>query len=125
VLIALTTVELIRRRKLREEYALLWLAASGVLLVFAAFPRLLWHISNALGLFYLTTTVLICFGFLSLMVLHLAMVVSRSADDSRQVAQRLALLEHRVEELGGSPLPPADDKPQQPKTPPQPRGQRD
>ena len=99
VLIFVVTVELIRRRKLREEYAMLWVLASVVLLAFAIFPRLLLYLSELLGVFYLTTVVLIAFSFLSLMVLHLSVVASRSADDVRQIAQRLALLEERLERL--------------------------
>ena len=44
VVIVLFTIELIRRRKLREEYAMLWLAASIVLTLFAVFPRLLFDL---------------------------------------------------------------------------------
>ena len=104
MIVVLTAVELIRRRKLREEYAMLWLSASGVLLAFAVFPRLLFYISNLLGLFYLTTMIVLCFSFLALVLVHLAMVVSRMADDSRSMAQRLALMEQRLEQLAGKPL---------------------
>jgi hypothetical protein len=99
LLITIVTVELIRRRKLREEYAMLWLAASAVLLVFAVFPRLLWHLAHGLGVYYLTVMVLLAFSFLALLVIHLAVVISRLADDSRQIAQRLALAEQRLLEL--------------------------
>ncbi len=101
MLIGLVTFELIRRRKLREEYAVLWILASVVLVVFALFPKLLWYISETLGLFYLTTMVLICFGFLALVVLLLSVVISRSMVDIRQIAQRIAMLERKIEQLGG------------------------
>ena len=97
LVIALVTVELIRRRKLREEYAMLWISASGMLLIFAIFPRLLLYLSVAMGVFYLTTVVVLCFSFLALVLLHLAVMVSRSSEDLRQVAQRLALLESKLE----------------------------
>ena len=100
IIITLVTVELIRRRKLREEYSLLWFLASVVLMVFGIWPELLLWASVVTGVYYLTIMIVICFGFLSLMVLHLAMVVSRSADDSRKLAQRLALMERKLEELG-------------------------
>ncbi|HOD80663.1 MAG: hypothetical protein BWX88_00203 [Planctomycetes bacterium ADurb.Bin126] len=98
LLIALVTVELIRRRKLREEYAMLWISASGLLLIFAIFPRLLLHLSVGMGVFYLTTVVVLVFSFLALVLLHLAVIVSRSSEDVRQIAQRLALLEHKMHE---------------------------
>ena len=97
ILIAFVTIELIRRRKLREEYAMLWITASLLLLVFAIFPRLLLYLSQALGIYYLTTLVGLCFSFLALVLLHLSVIISRSSEDIRQIAQRLAILEQQVE----------------------------
>lgn len=101
LIIVLTVVELIRRRKLREEYAMLWLIASAVLVVFAIFPRLLWQISSWLGVYYLTVLIIACVGFLSLMAIHFAMAISRLNEDTRQVAQKLALLEQKLSQLPG------------------------
>jgi len=99
LLISVVTIELIRRRKLREEYALLWVAASAVLLVLAIFPKLFLSISRWLDVDYRTTVMLIGFSFLSLMIIHLSVVASRGADDTRKTAQRVALLEERLEQL--------------------------
>jgi hypothetical protein len=96
LLIVASTVELIRRRKLREEYAILWLMASAVLVIFAVFPRLLWIISKALGVYYITMMMIACFAFLSLVVIHYAMAISRLSESNRQLAQRLALLEQSL-----------------------------
>jgi hypothetical protein len=103
LIIVLLTLELVRRRKLREEYAMLWLAASAVLVVFAMFPKLLWIISNWLGVYYLTTLVILSFGFLSLVVVHFAVVISRMSESARQTAQRVALLEQKIEQLSNRP----------------------
>ncbi|MHC4718096.1 MAG: DUF2304 domain-containing protein [Planctomycetota bacterium] len=103
LLISVVTFELIRRRRLREEYAMLWVAASAVLLVLAVFPRLFLGISRLLDVDYRTTVMLIGFSFLSLMVIHLSVVASRSADDTRTTAQRVALLEDRLRQLESEP----------------------
>ena len=95
------TLELIRRRKLREEYAMLWIAASIILLVFAIIPKLLPWISNTIGVYYITLMVMMMFCFLSLLIIHLAVAASRSADETQKIAQRLALLEHKLERLDG------------------------
>ena len=97
--VTLVTIELIRRRKLREEFAMLWVGASVVLLVFALIPQLLGWISNAIGVYYVTLMVLMLFCFLSMLIIHLAVAASRSADDTQQIAQRLALLEQKLETL--------------------------
>jgi hypothetical protein len=99
LVIVAMTVELIRRRKLRERYALLWIGASLVLMAFAVFPSLLWRLSRALGVFYLTTLTILCFAFLSIVMMHIAVAVSRSADDTRRIAQRMAMLERKLEVL--------------------------
>ena len=101
VLIAAVSIELIRRRKLREEYAMLWIVASLVLLLFAVWPRLLGIISKLVGIDYQSTMFIISFGFLALMVIHYAVVISRLSEDTRQVSQRMAMLQRKLEELTG------------------------
>ena len=110
VLVVVFVVELIRRRKLREEYAMLWIAASIVLLVFAVFPHLLWWISKVTGVYYTTLMVLLIFSFLSLVIVHLSVAVSRSADDLRKLAQRMALLEQKLSDRSDGPRTDATDK---------------
>jgi uncharacterized membrane protein YqhA len=64
--------ELIRSRRLQERDALLWLLTSVVILVLASF-------------------------FVLVVLLHYSTVISKLSDENRILAQRLALLEHRVE----------------------------
>jgi hypothetical protein len=101
------TLELIRRRKLREEYALLWVAGSVVFLVFAAWPKLLFRIRDWLGVYYLTAVFILGFTFLCLVVIGLSAALSSRADEACRLAQRLALLEKRLEDLGAKTAPPA------------------
>jgi hypothetical protein len=99
LVVVAATIELIRRRKLREEYAMLWIAASAGLLVLGLFPQIIWHVSRALGVYYLTLMVILAFGFLALVVIHFAVVITRMGEDSRQMAQRMAMLQHELERL--------------------------
>ncbi len=106
------TLELIRRRKLREEYALLWIAGSVAFLVFAAWPKLLFRIRDWLGVYYLTTVFILGFTFLCLTIIGLSAALSSRADETCRLAQRLALLEKRLEDLGAKAAsPPADAEP--------------
>ena len=116
VTVAAAAVELIRRRKLREEYAMLWIAASAVLVVLAVFPTWLMWLANTLGIYYITLMLLASFGFLSLVVIHLSMTVSKAADNERNLAQKLSLLQQRLEELedkGGDAASPEDEEQEQ------------
>ena len=103
------TVELIRRRKLRDEYSLLWLLTGIVLLAFALFPGMLYAVSELLGLHYLTTMLLITFLFLLSIVLHFSTVISQHAERETELAQRLAILEWKLNEFKrGERLPPKE-----------------
>ncbi len=111
--IALASIELIRRRKLREEYAILWLVASFAMLVVAVFPRLLLWFCDAVGVHYITVALILGLSFLTLVILHLAVAVSRGADDTRKMAQRIALLEKQLQDATGdqaAPSDPSDDQ---------------
>jgi hypothetical protein len=102
IIVVAATLEMIRRRKLREEYAMLWLGTSLVLLVFAVFPDLVAWLSRLLQVNYLTIVVLACFLFLSLIVLHYAVVISRQSEQIRQLAERVSLLQLELMERRGN-----------------------
>ena len=93
------TLELIRRRRLREEYSLLWLLTGVVLLLFVVFPDVLYWISEALHLYHLTTMLMVAFLFLLLIVLHYSTVISQISERETELAQQVALLSWQVEKL--------------------------
>jgi hypothetical protein len=96
VLVLLAVFELVRRRHLRERYALVWMAAALVLLVLAIWKGLLTTVSKAVGIYYPPNALfVVAFGFLLLLLLHFSAAVSRLSDQTRVLAQRLALLEER------------------------------
>jgi hypothetical protein len=89
--------ELVRRRRLMERYALLWLASAIVLLALALWRGALEDLASALGIFYPPNALfVIAFGFVLILLLHFSLAVSRLADQSKVLAQKLALLEERV-----------------------------
>ena len=90
--------ELVRRRRLMERYALLWLFASSVLLALAVWRDLLEVIASALGIAYAPSALfVIAFGFILLILLHFSLVISRLADQNKILAQRLGMLQQQVE----------------------------
>ena len=97
-------LELVRRRKLLERYALLWLLSAVVLLGLAAWRGLLEQIAAALGIFYAPSALfVIAFGFILVLLLHFSIAISRLADQTKVLAQRLALLEEREREAREQP----------------------
>jgi hypothetical protein len=96
LLVLALILELVRRRRLLERYALLWLFSGLVLLTLAIWKGLLETVATAIGIFYAPSALfVIAFGFILLLLLHFSLAVSRLADQSKVLAQRLALLEER------------------------------
>ena len=95
----LVVLELVRRRRLLERYALLWLLSSVILLGLAIWRGVLEEIAEGIGVAYPPNALfLIAFLFILLLLLHFSVVVSRLADQTKVLAQRLAQLEAHVAE---------------------------
>ena len=100
IVLLLVVFELIRSRRLRERYALLWLATGFVLVALSAWRGGLNTIAGWLGVRGYPPAVLFAVGllFVILVLLHYSTVISRLADQNMTLAQRLALLESRLDE---------------------------
>jgi hypothetical protein len=100
VVLLLVVFELIRSRRLRERYALLWLATGVVLVALSAWRGGLNTIARWLGVRSYPPAVLFAVGllFVILVLLHYSTVISRLSDQNTTLAQRLALLESRIGE---------------------------
>jgi len=98
VILLLVILELIRSRRLQERYALLWLLTGIVIFVLAVWRGLFGRLSDLVGIVYppLALFVLAAF-FVLVLLLHYSTVISKLSDQNRILAQRLALLEHRLE----------------------------
>jgi hypothetical protein len=92
--------ELIRSRRLRERYALLWLLTGLVLLALSLWRGGLNTIASWFGVTGYPPAVLFAVGalFVILVLLHYSTVISKLADQNTILAQRLALLESELEE---------------------------
>jgi hypothetical protein len=96
-ILLLVVLEMVRRRRLMERYALLWLLSAIVLIGLASWRNGLVHVSRAVGIIYPPNALFfIAFGFVLLLLLHFSAAVSRLSDQTKVLAQRLALLEERV-----------------------------
>ena len=90
-------LDLVRRRRLLERYALVWLGVTTLLLVLSAWDGLLGSVASLLGIFYPPSALfVVAFGFVIFLLLHFSVAVSRLADQSKVLAQQLGLLEERL-----------------------------
>jgi hypothetical protein len=109
ILLILVVLELIRGRRLKERYALLWLVTGVVLLVLSIWRDGLNTIAGWLGVSGYPPAILFAAAILFVIVvlLHYSTVLSRLDDEKTLLAQDLALLRRRVEQLEGA----ANDEP--------------
>ncbi len=96
----LLVFELVRRRRLMERYALLWLFSMATLLALAVWRDLLDRVAGAIGIFYAPSALFaVALGFIFVLLLHFSLVISRLAEQNKVLAQRLGLLQQRVDGL--------------------------
>ena len=92
----LVILELVRRRRLLERYALLWLFSAILLLALAVWDELLSEVAQSIGVATpVNALFFVAFAFVLVLLLHFSLAVSRMADQTKVLAQRLALLEER------------------------------
>lgn len=93
-------LELVRRRRLREEYSWLWLLTGAGLITLTVRYDLLVAISRMIGA-ALPTSTLFFFGliFLMLVCLQFSIRISKLTNQVKDLAQELAML--RSEKTGG------------------------
>jgi hypothetical protein len=106
VLLALYVLDLVRRRRLSEEYSLLWVVSTVIVAALGFSTPLLVWVSRALGIVQENSTVF-AFGltFSLAMLLHLSVRLSRLGQESQALGRELALLRHELEELRGGGAP--------------------
>lgn len=93
-------VQLIRKHKLREEYAFSWLAIGLVILVFSLFGGLVNGLAELFHVSYPPTLILVL-GLLFALVVLLwqSVVLSGQANQLRDLTQHVAILEWRLQQL--------------------------
>ena len=91
-------VELVRRRRLKEEYSWLWIVTAAGMIVLSAWYGLIEKVTRLIGAVTVTTT-LFLFGLLFLLVIsvHFSTVISRLTEQVRRLTQELAILEAKQE----------------------------
>ncbi|OAE02326.1 DUF2304 domain-containing protein [Arthrobacter sp. OY3WO11] len=94
--------EMLRRKKLREKYAIWWLVVGIATLVLAAFPQLLVFIARVVGV-QLPSNLLFILSILMLLgvCLHLSWEISVVEEETRALAEEVAILRIQVERLTG------------------------
>jgi hypothetical protein len=99
IVVLLITIETVRKVHLREQYALLWVSTSLVILTSALFPKAITLLRAAAGMSYPSAIVAVTFTFLLLVCFHFSISLSTFSAIQTRMAQRIALLESRLRKL--------------------------
>lgn len=94
-------LELVRRKKLKEKYALLWLITGMAILLLAVFNKLLFLIISLLGIKLPINGILFLGLFFVILInLHFSTVISNLTEQNKKIIQKLALLEIELKNIG-------------------------
>jgi hypothetical protein len=96
----LIILELVRRRRLVERYALLWMFAGAGLLVLAVWRDLLDIVAGAIGVADPVNAIfLLAFAVVLGLLLHFSVANSRLSDETKILAQEVSRLDHELQVL--------------------------
>lgn len=100
IVIFILVVWLIRERRLREKYALLWLGTSLLIIVLAVSRRPMEIAAQAIGIYY-PPSLLFLLGLLFLLAVTIghSITLSRLSETNMKLAQELALLRKELADL--------------------------
>jgi len=100
LVIAGTIFQLIRKKKLLEQYSLLWFFSAIVLMIFSVWRGLLDKMAGAMGIYYAPSALLVIIIFCGfLLFLDFSIVISKLTNQSKDLAQEVAILHNKLEKL--------------------------
>ena len=95
--VLLFVLELVRERRLREEYSLLWLVTASVLLILSLSRPLLDVLAAAIGIFYPPSALfVVAVLFILAILMHFSIVITRLTQENKEIAQQIALLRYEL-----------------------------
>jgi len=100
LLVLLFVLNQVRRKKIREEYSLLWILSIAILVLSATFIKSVEKLSHLVGIYY-PPAFLFLVVILMVMVLqfHFSTVISTLREQNKNLTQDLGILEAEVKAL--------------------------
>ena len=100
VVVFIFVVDMVRKRRLREEYSVLWLATSVLMFVLVLRYQWLVSLTAFIGAGLPTTTLFLCsIIFLILLSVQFCIKISRLTDQVKNLSQENALMKAEIESL--------------------------
>ena len=93
-------VELIRRKKIKESFSLLWLFFGVMLLVFSIWRKGLEYFAALAGIAYPPSALLLVFvAAVFFIMIQFSVILTKVSDQNKRLAQELSLLRHEIDTL--------------------------
>ena len=103
VIVFILTIDLVRKKRLREEYSLLWLATSSAMIVLILRYDWLLALTSLIGAVLPTTTLFLgSILFLILLSVQFSIKISKLSDQVKDLVQENALLRYEFEKSAGT-----------------------
>jgi hypothetical protein len=96
----LLVFRMVVKGRLREEYSIIWLLFTGILVVFSFWEKGLLLVTNLVGIYLPTNLVFATSIFITLVyLLHLSVVASKLQKQNKLLAQEMAIMKNEMEKL--------------------------
>lgn len=92
----ITIIELIRKKYLKEAYAIIWLIFGFLFMFFSCWREALHYISLSIGIYYPPAMLfLLLIVAITLILIQFSVVISKQNDQIRTLTQEIALLKEK------------------------------
>lgn len=93
-------INLVRKKRIREEYSLLWIMFGLVFLVFSFWREGLEILASWLGIYYapMAFLLILILGILSILI-HYSVIISGMSEQNKSLVQELGLLKTELQKL--------------------------
>jgi hypothetical protein len=99
LVIMFVILELVRRRALKERYAILWLVLAIILVVLSLWSSLLEKIADLLNIYYAPSILFsLSLLFIFAIMIHFSVVLSKHSKGYQKMAQRISILEEKLQQ---------------------------
>lgn len=91
---------LIRNKKIKEEYSLLWIIAGVIFLFFAIWRDALDYLANLAGIAYAPAAIfLVFFIAIFIILVQFSIILSKLTEQNKRLIQEIGLLKMEIEQL--------------------------
>lgn len=91
---------MVRRKRLKTEYSLIWLSVSIVFIIFSIWRGGIDKLANLIGVVYPPSVlfIVLLIGII-LLLIEFSIIISKQAEKIKVLAQEIALLKNKLENI--------------------------